>query len=461
MRGYGGITKFIMAPKSRKDKWRKADVADVIDAHLESVATSRVAEKVSASPAPLFRVDTEGALNRKQSKRLENRLDKKRPHELAAEAHWAKERVKALKAQKLDLKKKRKTIGDLWGDDAVAPAAKKFARTTKLFAAVPAVLVAEEGQSVNPSQEMWKTSLLRAAAQCSVERERHEIVEENVRPVLAILKQMFTAEIVETLTTNQQIKLLNLARLSKELLEEPEDFLARTLPTILSVKEGEEAEGDVKDEERKVKVELEQSSEVVTIADDAAKEKGVLGKTTKERNRLARRAVHELEVEKHKSRKAFNSSFDRLGEILQSLETEAERTNARIAYRQALGEYVREAQKKGEVVPFRFGKSKYAEPVDDVVAAEDLEKQEGSLRKLATMTHNSALKERFASIKRRGMVELGLTMSAENFRLHKSRLNLVKNRKIKGFNKVNVQVNKQINKRKMDDDADSNDEDDE
>lgn len=462
-----------------KKAWRKSDVRDV----AEAVGREKAAERVSREPVVL-RVDTAGSASRNVERRVRKLENRKSPALLAKETAAALERRKTLDREKA-AKADRRKLKDLWTTTSVkeenatsasnpeatekvkteaprtVPRAKRAkaaprAKRVKLFDC-PSVCVASSGQSVNPAEAPWKATLLTLAESLGKTVEsRKECLERESKPVTRALTNVFNSDVVEKLTVWQRSQLFLLLSASRGLEEDPETFLARTLPLITDApqapeeeagdEEGEEGEregeqgGGKKKKGLKGKSGKGEGGETGGEDGDLWKEMFFEGKTTKDKNRALRHEAHLARVLAHKLRKERNRETHNLSSIVEQVKGEERERQMAVERGEREKAEKKAAIARGEHTNFKVGKTKFVEPLAPVATAAALARQRGSLRKLETSPFSSSLEDRFASFQRRGMIELGASLTSAAYHMQSGRAKRLINRNEKQQRKQSVAV---------------------
>eukprot|EP01054_Gregarina_sp_Poly1_P011397 Gregarina_sp_Poly_1__11396@NODE_969_length_5525_cov_113_202272_g685_i0_p3_GENE_NODE_969_length_5525_cov_113_202272_g685_i0NODE_969_length_5525_cov_113_202272_g685_i0_p3_ORF_typecomplete_len399_score69_11Nop53/PF07767_11/1_1e22DUF2458/PF10454_9/0_47DUF2458/PF10454_9/34_NODE_969_length_5525_cov_113_202272_g685_i042665462 len=390
-------------------------VQDIIESHQIAVADERRRNDIAARNV-LFEVDTIGSVSRRKKKWIQTSQNprKKPREELERERNWIARREQTLKKES-ERRNTENSVFDIWSTTELPQ--KKSKRNSTPSLGIPKVVVADVGQSVNPSHQDWKKFLVSISARFSRAREL-----DSSTPVTEELKAIFPPETIDSLSVQQQLQLFRVAKDSAELLENPEDFLARVLPTLGAA-----------EEETKPELDVEASGN-----DTCEGEKKPSNKPLKKRSREERRKQHEMEVKAFAQRKALRKQFEQLSEILKSIDDGERRTEARKAYRQALREYWRESGTRGEVKSFRIGKNKFEDPAEVIASKSDLDFQGGSLRKLAASRDRVVLRDRLGSIYRRGLIELPTSLTSAKFRQLRSKFGRKRNYKRKLAQKLSL-----------------------
>ncbi|EEA06015.1 uncharacterized protein CMU_017690 [Cryptosporidium muris RN66] len=129
-------------------------------------------------------------------------------------------------------------------------------------------------------------------------------------------------------------------------------------------------------------------------------------KTQADRNRLIRNRNQKRVTEERILKKTLNRDVDKIGE----LEALNKRLEQKREYRDMLRNEIRFAQSRGIINKLRIGKNRYVEPTMNVYLTEDVQKSEGSLRKVhikGTLSNNIV-----SNIYKKGLVELPSVQNA-------------------------------------------------
>ncbi|KAL7068021.1 hypothetical protein ACR3K2_14530 [Cryptosporidium serpentis] len=130
-------------------------------------------------------------------------------------------------------------------------------------------------------------------------------------------------------------------------------------------------------------------------------------KTQADRNRFIRNRNQKRVAEERILKKTLNKDVDKIGE-LEDLNKKLEQKRE---YRDMLKSEVRFAQNRGVINKLRIGKNRYIEPTMNVYLTEDVQKSEGSLRRVhikGTLSNNIV-----SNIYKKGLVELPSVQNAQ------------------------------------------------
>lgn len=377
--------------KQKKKNWKKIDARDV----EEALEDDRLTKKLAKVPAEdLFSLDTLGStagLSRSTQKELK-KAKEQGPKQRRYSPQELKKVAKAgtlLKNRSMMAEKRANgappppKVFDLWGEPlAKAPQSEpavhpeRTARKPKLLpqkvpgtmhqrvSKAPAVVVAHEGQSVNPADEAFEElACTEAAVQLEKEREAKERVRAN-RPIFHTLLEHYSHEEIKAMDGATQLA----------------KFQALTRGASGA---SENRNGD----------------------EQTVLSKKLKGRKTKaERNKQRRAQLNRQAFAAEQKEKQFLKSIGTVGSLLDDIANEEEEGQARKEYRATLKSQEEVEERTKGVIPKnrRIGKHKYREAAKELPLVEDGGKT--GLRQVKMV--GSALNDRVQSIYRQGLLEM-------------------------------------------------------
>lgn len=380
-------------PKRRA--WRKAEISDVEEALEDERLVAKLKTKAKKGQndfegGELFSVDTKGTgegLSGKTRRELARaKLFPPKGPKLglsAAEEAKVDETMGALAARGKAAKPSGPDVYDLWAAPAPHVLAKQAAkvegfRIRKLAKPIPltipktlhqkvgsgpAVLLAHEGQSVNPDTTALEELTCLAAAKQLEKEEEADAHARQLRPMTRELLDNLGADAVRGLSDAEKI-------------QKYRDLVCQS--------------GEVGNEEGGEAIERK-----------AVKNKQ---KSQAQRNKEKKRKVVDSKQAQLQAQKKLEKSVGQIGAILKEMKQEEEWQEERRKYRQDLKRQRKEHERVDGIVPKRrrFGRGTV---VEEEIVVPDVDSSTGGLRGMSLKgSAGSAVKDRLASILRRGLL---------------------------------------------------------
>lgn len=397
-------------PKANKKGMAKSNIEDVEEALederlISKMKSNKGGKKKGADDIDLddlFTIDTKGSsegLSRSSRREIARAklFPKKGPNIGLTSTEEAKivRAERQLEAAQRPKKPKGPEVYDLWAAPLNPHAAKnpallqkkhlyvsKPGTTNKKEGRAPAVLPAHEGQSMNPHREAYE-DLACAAAAAQLEREHEdEEIYRRMRPVTAALKDLVGPEKLAQLDEDEK---LNLFR-------------------SLQMKSAGTAEAEGAGPGLKGATKWKQKAQAL-------------------RNKRKRQQVADAIVDQAKDQRRLEKEVGEVNNILKEMEEADELRKTRKQYREAMRAKRRQLEETQGVVPKKrkLGGGKYAE---EAAILPELEAGARGLRAMPLRT--SAIRDRIASITRRGLLPPPSEASKEKVSWYKKKKNKLK-----------------------------------
>lgn len=373
----------------KKRAWRKAEVEDVEEALEDNRLVAKLKNKVfshskknrdNGDESDLFTIDTKGS-SEGLSARSKRELARAKifPQKGPNIGLTAMEEAKIERAERqLAAKRRGRNAGaeafDLWGmerqgkDDEAA--ASRVRTSTKYLpqsvpktlhhkvSAAPAVLLAHEGQSMNPAAESFEELSCMAAAR-EIEREHEvEALERKMQPMTAELKDAVGVDALKGLDDAAKIELY------------------RSLVCSGAIVSSENGPAE------------------------ASRRRAVGQKSQSQRNKEKIRKAVDAKQAQRQMQKKLEKSVGELGSIFKEMKEKQQWQQERREYREDLKRKHKQLEASGELpASKRLGRTKFMEEALDVPDAEAAGR---GLRAMPLKA--SAVKDRLSSILRRGLL---------------------------------------------------------
>lgn len=241
----------------------------------------------------------------------------------------------------------------------------------------PAVLVAHEGQSVNPAQEAFEDlACTEAALEIEKEREKSNL-DRLARPILHTLLDHYSSEEVKAM--DETTRFAKFRELSGGSVADAEDGGYQEKDGLLA--------GLKKLQRRKTKA---------------------------ERNKQRRAQLNRQRLSEEQREKEFLKSVGKVGHFLKDIDQEEEEGKAKKEYKTALKRQEEMEEITKGVIPKsrRIGKHKYREAAKELPLVENGERT--GLRQMKMV--GSALNDRVQSVYRQGLLEMKPEATRHNYR---------------------------------------------
>mmetsp|Transcript_47554 Transcript_47554/g.83640 ORF Transcript_47554/g.83640 Transcript_47554/m.83640 type:complete len:420 (-) Transcript_47554:96-1355(-) len=399
--------------KQRKGRtWRKAKIEDVEEAMEDDRLVQKLKRKVGQTDDQvdeLFTIDTKGSCEglSNSSRRAIARakiFPPKGPNIGLSASEEAKiERAeRQLEASRQPAPKKGPEVFDLWSSPAAAssssdreasrlrPAQKPAVKVPRTLhqkvGLAPAVLPAHEGQSMNPQQNAYEDLACMAAA-VELEKEREaEDQDRKMKPITHELRDLVGAEKLKGMEEAEKMQLYR----------------------SLVLKSAADADGSA-------------------AADKASPTKGQRKqKSQAQRNKEKKRRGVDAKEDQLRQQKRLEKSVGQVGSLLKDMKDRSEWEEKRREYRESMRTKSRELEATAGVLPKkrRLGGAKFEEEAavipDAAAAAKGLR---------AMPLQGGAVKERLASVMRRGLLPAHPENSKDQANRVKKRVSRAKQKK--------------------------------
>lgn len=263
---------------------------------------------------------------------------------------------------------------------------------------IPASVVAQPGESINPDQTEYRNAVLSAAASI-LEKERiEEEFQRKLAPISSDLADFLPDHVVENLTFLEKQKIYHYASSIRDC--DPHKwnkvlkFISDELPHQIKKTLNENDDGNEDDD---------QDDQVAALKIHRVVHKQ---KSHSARSRFKRHCQRLQEAAKRREEKVFRHSINFVKQYLQELKQESEKAKVLHTYKKSLKAAYKAARLGNFRIRYKCGKYFFVDNARDILLPTTVSMQRGSLRELRlSEIPGAVIKDRMNSIYRRKLIE--------------------------------------------------------